>query len=53
MHEGTLLYYYPSGMPKSLLASTKVAGFDIDWTVIRTKSGKTFPQNDRTDWELW
>ena len=43
---GNLLYYV-AGDP-----SAKIAAFDIDWTVIRTKSGKTFPTNDRTDWQV-
>lgn len=30
----------------------KVVGFDIDWTIIRTKSGKTFPTNTK-DWTFW
>eukprot|EP00662_Eupelagonemidae_sp_cell21_P036608 gene36608-62322_t len=33
-------------------SGSKIAGFDMDWTLIRTKSGKTFAQN-RDDWELW
>jgi bifunctional polynucleotide phosphatase/kinase len=28
-----------------------VAGFDMDYTIIKTKSGKKFPQN-KDDWEL-
>lgn len=28
----------------------KIAGFDMDWTLIRTKSGKTFPR-DQFDWQ--
>ena len=29
----------------------KVAGFDMDWTIIRTKTGKTFPKS-KDDWLL-
>jgi bifunctional polynucleotide phosphatase/kinase len=47
--DGTMLYLYPPGAE----SKSMVAGFDIDWTVIRTKSGKTFPTNERTDWEMW
>ena len=46
---GTLLYFYPPSTPYS----TKIAGFDIDDTIIKTKSGKTFATNDLTDWQLW
>lgn len=28
-----------------------IAGFDLDWTIIKTKSGNIFPQN-KNDWEL-
>lgn len=31
---------------------TKLAGFDMDWTVIRTKSGKKFPTY-AGDWMWW
>ena len=34
------------------LPSAKMAGFDMDWTLIRTKTGKTFPQNAE-DYKLW
>lgn len=29
----------------------KVASFDLDWTIIKTKSGATFPKS-KDDWEL-
>ena len=29
--------------------STKIAAFDMDWTLIRTKTGRTFPSNEH-DW---
>jgi hypothetical protein len=44
-----LLYYYPH----LARPCDKVAGFDVDWTVIATKSGKTFPTDEREDWKLW
>ncbi len=47
---GTLLYLYPPAVPT---ATKKIAGFDIDDTIIKTKSGKTFATNDLTDWQLW
>ena len=43
------LNYYPT------INTTKkyyIAGFDLDWTVIKTKSGNVFPK-DKWDWELW
>lgn len=36
----------PDGVPR------RVAAFDMDWTVTRTRSGKTFPL-DADDWALW
>jgi hypothetical protein len=30
----------------------RMAGFDLDWTLIRTKSGKTFAVS-KEDWEIW
>lgn len=43
------LNYYPNINTKKKLY---IAGFDLDWTVIKTKSGNVFPK-DKTDWELW
>jgi len=48
---GTLLYLYQP--TATTLHSTKIAGFDIDGTIIKTKSGKTFATNDLTDWQPW
>jgi len=45
----SLLYLYPP----SSIHSSKIAGFDIDGTVINTKSGKNFATDDLTDWKLW
>ena len=33
-------------------ASEKIAAFDMDWTLIKTKSGRTFPI-DANDWDWW
>ena len=33
--------------------SSKIAAFDIDWTIIRTKSGNIFPKDNVSDWALW
>lgn len=30
----------------------KICSFDMDWTIIRTKTGKVFPK-DENDWVLW
>jgi len=46
---GTLLYLYPPSSPDSV----KIAGFDIDDTIIKTKSGKAFATDDLKDWQLW
>lgn len=37
--------------PDGLEHRSKIVGFDLDGTVITTKSGKTFPQNEH-DWRL-
>jgi len=42
-----LLYYY-----HGKLTNNKIAAFDLDYTLIKTKSGKKFPI-DHTDWVLW
>ncbi|XP_055377609.1 uncharacterized protein F21D5.5 isoform X2 [Condylostylus longicornis] len=31
--------------------SEKVAGYDLDWTIVKTKSGNVFPK-DTNDWEI-
>lgn len=33
-------------------ASNLIASFDMDWTLIQTKSGKQFAQNSN-DWKFW
>lgn len=43
-----LIYYRPS----ELIQGEKVVIFDVDGTIIKTKSGKTFPI-DKNDWLLW
>ena len=42
-----LLYYY-----HEKLTNKKIAAFDLDYTIIKTKSGKKFPI-DHNDWVLW
>ena len=37
-------------MPReSVAAPVKIAAFDLDWTLIKTQSGSTFPK-DKNDW---
>ncbi|KAL8596825.1 hypothetical protein ACOMHN_027154 [Nucella lapillus] len=43
------LYIFTS---KGVCASEKIAGFDIDGTIITTQSGRVFPK-DTTDWKVW
>lgn len=44
----TLLVYQSPGFEPR----TRIAGFDMDWTVIRTKSGRVFPTSP-DDWTLF
>lgn len=37
--------------PESCIAKSKIASFDMDGTVIKTKSGARFPK-DKDDWEM-
>ena len=51
-HGAFLHGIYPnSKFLKSVSKPTKIASFDMDWTLIRTKGGQTFPKN-KDDWEL-
>uniref|UniRef100_A0A8C4SD49 Bifunctional polynucleotide phosphatase/kinase n=2 Tax=Erpetoichthys calabaricus TaxID=27687 RepID=A0A8C4SD49_ERPCA len=45
--EGKLMIFTKAGVQ----ASSKIAGFDIDGTIITTKSGKVFPVNT-DDWKI-
>lgn len=45
---GSVLYY----MPHTRRTSTHIVALDVDSTVITTKSGKKFAENE-SDWKLW
>lgn len=45
-HDGLVIF-----KSEGLKAKSKIAGFDIDNTIIRTKSGRTFPV-DKDDWKI-
>ena len=38
-------------LPPKLSNPISIAAFDLDWTLIKPKSGRTFPKN-KDDWEL-
>ncbi len=40
---------YLNFYPKTHKYNESIAGFDMDWTIIKTKSGKVFPK-DKNDW---
>lgn len=46
--DGGKLYVFTS---KGLIASKKIAGYDVDGTIIKTKSGNVFPKNI-DDWQI-
>jgi DNA 3'-phosphatase len=41
--------YYTNLIPKNKYS---ISGFDLDYTIIKTKSGNVFPK-DKNDWKLW
>lgn len=41
--------YYTNLIPKNKYS---ISGFDLDYTIIKTKSGNIFPKN-KNDWKLW
>lgn len=43
------LNFYPKINPN---IKYSISGFDLDYTIIKTKSGNVFPK-DKNDWELW
>ncbi|KAL7075894.1 hypothetical protein ACQ4LE_004845 [Meloidogyne hapla] len=45
---GQLMIYTTQG----ILHRSKIAGFDLDGTLIKTKSGRVFPLNN-DDWQFW
>ena len=45
---GTLLI----GQVGAFVGSSKIAAFDLDNTLIKTKSGNKFPQSYK-DWQVW
>ena len=42
---------YPEKRPSPQGAKIKLAAFDLDWTLIKPKSGKTFAKN-AADWKF-